>query len=157
MAMNRWRELLYIRATYYTPDSELPDMGNIIWTDTPTGEQIEIVVTALWCGSNATVFPETLLEYLAEADGWRSLIEQEAVALTAILDALKRGSADVGSVGVVTVWECESGTSYVPGEYEEWEADVQLVGYLDPKTHLFQEIPPPADAQSAQADSGRAE
>jgi hypothetical protein len=130
--MRTWRELLYIRATYHTPDSELPDMGNIVWTHMQTGEQIEIVVTPLWCGANETVFPETLLEYISDYD-WKPLIEGEAAALTAILKALGEGP-NTGSIGVVTVWSATAGRSYVPGEPDEYEADVQLVGYLDPIT-----------------------
>lgn len=136
--MKRWRELLYLRATYYTPDSTFPD-DSIVWTELSTGEQIEIEATPLWCGTTVSMAPQTLLEYLNDGDGWRPLIEAEGAAINSILNAL-RTVPDIYSIGVVTVWACEAGTSYVPGEPDEWEADAQLIGYLNPATHEFVHI-----------------
>lgn len=137
--MKQWRELLYIRATHYTPDSTFPDDGVIVWTDMHTGEQIEIEVTPLWCGGSVSMSPQTLLEYLSDDDGWKPLLEAEGKAIGLILNTL-RTAPDVYSIGVVTVWSCEAGTSYVPGEADEWEADAQLTGYLNPTTHEFVHI-----------------
>lgn len=135
--MKRWRELVHITAIWYAADDELPDDSNLVWDDAETGERIEISVMPLWCGVNVSIMPQTLVDYLTDGD-WKELLEQNADALRWIWKRF-RTSPQIGSVGVVTVWECEAGTSYVPGEPDEYEADSQLVGYLDLVTFAYVE------------------
>lgn len=124
-----WREALHIAARWYTPDSTFPD-GEIVWTEAATGEQIVIEVTPLWCGATVSLCPEPLTLYIADGS-WRELLEQEPIS--ALLTKL-RTTEHVLTVGVITIWECESGVTYIPGEPDDYFSDAQYVGYLAPRT-----------------------
>ena len=129
--MNRREELVHIRATYYDSDSRPGADGHaIIWPHLLTDEQVEIEATPLWCGATITIWPKALTAYIADGD-WHTLLKANAEILWRILDRI-RPTIDCGSVGVVTVWACEAGTSYIPGEPDEYDEDAQLIGYLDP-------------------------
>lgn len=123
--MSQWRELVHIRATYVIDDGDDHYMmiGGIGYEMYPIDPGAKY----------------SLVAYL-EAD--EDLLRVNVETLEAIFASYR--TEDKHPVSLLTIWECEAGTSYIPGEPDEWDANVQLVGHLHPETFvevLVQEAP----------------
>lgn len=126
-----WKEVAIVTATFHEPGLEPEDATGVeVWApnDNPNAQWVEYEMASIWTGSAPLYRPSGLVEYLDS----RSLLREELDTIKQIIDAERLDNA--ATVALLTVWECESGYSYVPGEPSEYEANAQLVGYYKPKT-----------------------
>ena len=129
---SRWREALYLFATIHTPPDTAAE-NEIIITDPATGTQIVVTPASLWCGVTSEETTETIVEHLADGD-WQDILNNNEIP--ALLMSFCKNEQPT-AIGVITIWECEAGTQYIPGEVDDYFADAQYVGYIDPKTMMF--------------------
>lgn len=140
--MNKWREMAHIDAYYVKIDvdaSEVCDDNDTSHFTTVIGdEQVKIFLYAPYCGASTSNTLDSLVSWVADGMGYSDLLEANKDVLFAILNKLR--TPGVQYIGVYTVWHCEAGWSYIPGEPDEYDADAQLIGYIDPKTLAFVEV-----------------
>lgn len=128
MTISRWKETAVITATFREPDLHPDDICNIQVWNGPDAQCIEYEMAPIWTGSAPLYRPDGLLSYLET----RELLRAEIETIGRIIAAERENNG--ATVALLTVWECESGWSYIPGEPDEYDAGAQLVGYYKPKT-----------------------
>lgn len=138
MSISRWREVVLVEARYFEPGLEPEDDDTLeVWrpNDNPNAGFVQMEMQPLWCGSSPRTDGYSLVASMADSEGRREFYRRESDGLKHICDAVR---LDGGvTVSVLTVWDCEAGTTYIPGEPDEWDESAQLIGYLHPKTFAF--------------------
>lgn len=136
--VSRWREVVLITARYYEPGNMSDDSQMVsMWRDeTPSTSLVQFEVTPLWCGSGEGWLPTSLVGHHIDGTGRAELLDPERGNLLRMFDKARRIRQDT-TVALLTVWECEAGVQYTPGEPDEYVSDVQLIGHLAPRTLEF--------------------